>query len=184
MRIAYNAPFVLTFMLTAIAIMAWTNVVNPLFTEQFFMLHPEINLQDPLFYWRLFSHVLGHENWDHLISNGTFILLIGPYLEEKYGSANLLFMSLLTALFTALVTILFFPSYLLGASGVVFMMILLGSFTNVKSGHIPLTFILILVLFLGKEILTSFQDDNISQLAHIVGGVCGSIFGFVLNKRR
>jgi len=183
MRIAYNAPFVLTFMLTAIAIMAWTIFVDATFTEQYFMLHPEINLQDPFFYWRLFSHVLGHENWDHLISNGTFILLIGPYLEEKYGSANLLFMSLLTAFFTAVVTLFFFPSFLLGASGVVFMMILLGSFTNVKSGYIPLTFILILFLFLGNEILKSFQQDDISQMAHIVGGICGSIFGFVLNKR-
>ena len=31
---------------------------------------------------RLFSYVLGHKNWQHLISNFAFVLLIGPVLEE------------------------------------------------------------------------------------------------------
>jgi len=63
------------------------------------------------------------------------------------------------------------------------MMILLSSFTNFSKGEIPLTFILVLILYMGVQILESLRADNISQFAHIVGGLCGSFFGFVrLNK--
>jgi len=61
---------------------------------------------------------------------------------------------------------------------VVFMMILLASFTNFSKGEIPLTFILVLILYLGRELFNAFGDDNISQFAHIVGGFIGSLFGF------
>jgi membrane associated rhomboid family serine protease len=99
-------------------------------------------------------------------------------VEEKYGSKRLLIMILLTALVTGILNILFFNTGLLGASGIVFMLILLSSFTNVRNGEIPITFILVAFLFLGKEVLESIQNDNISQFAHIIGGICGSIFGF------
>lgn len=48
------------------------------------------------------------------------ILVVGPLLEEKYGSANILFVILATALVTGIVNFIFFPyTQLLGASGVV-----------------------------------------------------------------
>jgi membrane associated rhomboid family serine protease len=74
--------------------------------------------------------------------------------------------------------LLLFSTSLLGDSGVLFMMILLASFTNINKGEIPLTFILILVLYLGRELFNSFSNSNISEFAHIVGGFCGSLFGF------
>ena len=83
-----------------------------------------------------------------------------------------------TAVVTALLHTFFFTGGLLGASGIVFMLILLGSFANIKQGHIPLTFILIVILYLGKEFIYSFSYDNISQFAHIIGGIVGSGFGF------
>jgi membrane associated rhomboid family serine protease len=100
-------------------------------------------------------------------------------LEEKYGSNNLLTMMFLTALITGILNVVFFSSGLLGASGIVFMMILLSSMTNLRQGKIPLTFVLVVFLFLGKEVLSIFQNNNISEFAHIVGGICGAIFGFM-----
>ena len=117
------------------------------------------------------------------MNNFAFILLLGPILEEKYGSGNLLIMVVLTALVTGLINVLFFTTGLLGASGVVFMMILLISFTNIRQGEIPLTFILILALYLTREILGTFEQNTISEVAHIVGGVCGSLFGFMRPKK-
>jgi membrane associated rhomboid family serine protease len=99
-------------------------------------------------------------------------------LESAYGSLSLLLMIAVTALVTGLLNVFLFPTTLLGASGVVFMMILLGSFTNFTKGEIPLTFILILILYLGRELLNSFRTNDISEFAHIVGGFCGSLFGF------
>jgi membrane associated rhomboid family serine protease len=126
----------------------------------------------------VFTHIIGHASWSHLISNFTLILLIGPMLEESYGSAELLVMIIITAVVTGALNVLLFQSSLLGASGVVFMMILLSSFTNFSKGEIPLTFILVLILYMGVQLFNSFSSDNISQFAHIVGGLCGSFFGF------
>jgi membrane associated rhomboid family serine protease len=127
----------------------------------------------------LVTFIIGHGSWAHLISNFTIILLVGPMLEEIYGSAELLIMIIITALVTGILNAIIFPNFLLGASGVVFMMILLSSFTNFSHGEIPLTFILGMLLYMGVQFLDIFKTDNISQFAHIIGGLCGSFFGFM-----
>ena len=138
---------------------------------------------NPVDYLRLFTHVAGHSSWAHLMANFAFVLLLGPILEEKYGSSGLAIMIAITALVTGLLNVLFLDTGLLGASGVVFMMILLGSFTNIRQGEIPLTFILIVVLYLTQEVVTSLRQDSVAQFAHISGGVIGSLFGFLRPRR-
>ena len=65
------------------------------------------------------------------------------------------------------------------------MMIVLSSFTEVKGGGIPVTLILVVILYLGGEISDGlFKSDHVSQLTHVVGGVVGIIFGFSLRGRR
>ncbi len=181
MKITYNSPVVLTFALTASIILLLNyftaNAIMGLFTCP-----ASINFANPLDYIRLVTHVLGHASLQHLVGNMTYILLLGPILEEKYGSKNILIMIITTAFITGLLNVLFLPTGLLGASGIVFMFIILVSFTNPQDG-LPLTFILIIILFLGQEILNAFKTDNISQFAHITGGLVGSFYGFILNKR-
>jgi len=143
-----------------------------------------VSLSNPISVLTLFTHVLGHMNWEHLIGNLTFILLVGPIVEEKYGGKLTLLMILFTAFMTGIFNILFFHTGLLGASGIVFMLILLVSFTNSNHGDVPITFILIALLFIGKEIISSLATDQISQFAHIMGGVCGSVFGFLTRPGR
>jgi membrane associated rhomboid family serine protease len=180
MRIKYNAPTILTFTFISVLVLVLSNTLLPPLTESWFMV-PGKGSFTP-FHIRswvtLVTHVLGHANWTHLIANFSLILLIGPILEERYGSWPLLEMIFLTALVTGVLNVLFFSKALLGASGVAFMMILLASFTNFKKGEIPLTFVLILVLYLGRELFNSLADNTISEFAHIIGGFCGSIFGF------
>ena len=114
------------------------------------------------------------------------ILVVGPLLEEKYGSANILFVILATALVTGIVNFIFFPyTQLLGASGVVFALILLSSFAGFEEGKIPFTFILVAVIYIGEQVYQGiFVQDNISNLTHIVGGGVGSALGFVMNKNK
>lgn len=188
MRIQFNAPVVLIYALISTFVLGIEYMMSRESEHQaimkFFTLFPSFSWSDPLSYLRLFTHVIGHISWEHLLSNFSFILLIGPILEEKYGSLDLLFMILVTALITAILQILFFENALLGASGIVFMMILLSSFTNTEQGSIPLTFILVAIIFLGREIVGIFGEDNISQFAHIIGGICGAGFGFILTRRK
>ena len=139
---------------------------------------------NPLTYLRLFTHVIGHTGWSHFMGNATYLLLLGPMLEEKYGSSALVKVILITALVTGLVNDIFFPSVALcGASGVVFAFILLTSFTGFREGEIPLTFLLIAVIFLGQQVLEgAFVRDSISQLSHILGGAVGAVIGYHWNR--
>ncbi|MEL6676214.1 MAG: rhomboid family intramembrane serine protease [Bacteroidota bacterium] len=178
MRVVYNAPVILTYALICTALLI-IQEYTPLDIMELFTVYPVFDFANPVWYFRLFSHALGHGDWAHLVGNFTLILLIGPILEEKYGSKDLFFMILVTAFVTGLLQIAFFNHALLGASGVAFMLILLSSFTN-NGGGIPLTFILVVILFLGKEVLNSFGADQVSQFAHIIGGILGGIFGFFL----
>jgi membrane associated rhomboid family serine protease len=182
MRIKYNAPTVLTFTFISAGILFLSQTLFRFYPleERWFMVSGKdaFNPGNLRCWITLFTHAAGHANWTHLLSNFAFILLIGPILEENYGSFPLLVMILITALATGILNVLFFKTGLMGASGIVFMMILLASFTNFTAGEIPLTFILVLVLYLGREIFNSFSSNNISEFAHIVGGFAGSLFGF------
>lgn len=169
----------LSFALAACLVMAADTLAHGRFTPAFFATYPGFRWASPLFYFRLISHVLGHKNWAHLTANFSVILLIGPLIEEKYGSGRLLKMMLLTALVTGGVNAAFFATGLLGASGLAFMMILLSSFTNHKEGELPLTFVLVVVLYLAREAANAFNHDDISQAAHLIGGLFGSMFGFL-----
>jgi rhomboid protease GluP len=181
---AWNSPVVLSFALAACLIMAADNLAHGRLTPTFFATYPGFHWKSPLFYPRLVTHVLGHKNWAHLTANFSVILLIGPLIEEKYGSGRLLKMMLITALVTGILNAAFFPTGLLGASGLAFMMILLSSFTNHREGELPLTFVLVVLLFLAKEVANAFNHDDISQFAHIIGGICGSLFGFLRGTGR
>jgi membrane associated rhomboid family serine protease len=185
MKLKYNAPAVLTFAVLSALVLLLSSTIARGLTLYWFVVpgrggfHP-----GELRSWvTLVTHVIGHADWNHLFSNFSFILLLGPILEESYGSVSLLMMMILTALVTGVLNVLIFPDALLGASGIVFMMILLGSFTNFSRGEIPLTFILVLVIYLGREIFNSFANNNISEFAHIAGGFCGSLFGFFRIKK-
>lgn len=191
LKIKYNSPVVLTFALTSIAIF----FINHLFwgdldssseglMRKFFVLRGVWNWDEPLNYFRLFSYSLGHANAAHIAGNMSIFLLIAPIMEEKYGSRNIARMMIITVLVTAIFQILLFDTNLVGASGLVFMFITLVSFANVEKGTIPLTFILVALFYVGQEILHSTENNQISEYAHIVGGVMGGIFGFVIKERK
>ena len=143
------------------------------------------SLFSPLTYVRLLTHVFGHEGWQHFIGNMAYILLLGPMLEEKHGALKMTEVIVVTALVTGVVNYVFFwNTALCGASGVVFAFILMSSFTSFREGEIPITFILVAVIYLGQQIYEGIVlQDNISNMAHILGGVVGGILGFSLNKK-
>jgi membrane associated rhomboid family serine protease len=181
MQIKYNSPVILTYSIISICILIFCSggVIAKYFFSPF-----HLSLTDPFFYFRLFSYIAGHGSWSHLIGNLMIILLVGPLLEEKYGSGKLLEMVLITAITTALLNALLFSNSLVGGSGIAFMLILLGSFSNIKSGQIPLTFIIIAVLFIGSEVVSTIKIDRISQFSHLAGGFVGAGYGFIRSGKR
>ena len=185
LRIQYNAPVVLTFSLLSLAALLLGMATGERSTWLLFCVYRS-PLTDPLTYVRLFGHVLGHAGYGHFISNIMLLLVVGPPLEEKYGSRTLLIGILLTAGVSGVLQCVFFPgSALLGASGIVFMLIMLASLAGMKDGRIPLTLILAAVLYLGQEVYAMVAlRDNVANFMHLVGGVTGTVFGIALAKKR
>ena len=181
LRIQYNAPVTLTFSLLALAALLLGTLTGGWSTQLLFSVY-RAPLTDPFAYVRLLGHVLGHANYSHFMGNIMLLLVVGPPLEEKYGSRRLLGCIVLTALASGLVQVALFPNTaLLGASGIVFMMIVLSSLAGMREGAIPLTLIFVVVLYLGGEVAAAVTvRDNVSQLTHIVGGLCGAGLGFAM----
>ena len=150
LRIQYNAPVVLTFSLLSLAALLLGMATGEQSTWLLFCVYRS-PLTDPLTYVRLFGHVLGHAGYGHFISNIMLLLVVGPPLEEKYGSRRLLVCIAITALVSGLVQVLLFPgAALLGASGIV--------------------------------VDAVAAQDSVSQLTHIVGGLCGAALGFAMSR--
>lgn len=190
LKIRYNSPVVLTFSLICIAVYAADLIfsvgsspqeLGPI-TANFFMLPGNFDWANPMNYVRLLSYTMGHANQAHIMGNMSIFLLIAPIMEEKYGSRKILLMMVLTALITGILQIMLFSSSLLGASGIVFMFIVLVSFADARKGTIPLTFILVVLFFLGQEVIHSLQVNQVSEYAHIMGGVMGGIFGMFFKE--
>ena len=184
MKVTYNSPVVLTFALICFVLVLFSlyvkNVMGYLATP------PHFSWARPGDYLNMFTYVFAHSvegRFDHFFGNFAIILLVGPAVEEKHGSKELIIMMLITTFVTSFLNAVIFHDAIVGASGLALMIIILSTFTNHKKGEIPLTFIIIFAFLLGRELIGSFSADRISQFAHIVGGLSGGIFGFYFNKR-
>ena len=181
MKITFDSPVILTFSFLCAGIYLLCSISPGL--GSLFVLQPEWDLGSASWYFRLFSHGMGHQDTAHLMGNLSLILLLGPIIEKRYGAKKLILMMFTTLVVTAILHISFFNHGLLGASGIVFMLILLVSAQNIRARQLPLTFILVVIIFIGNEIMASFTQDNISHFAHIIGGVIGTIFAYLLSGK-
>lgn len=183
-RITYNSPVILNFALASLIALLLGRVTGGWTTDTLFCVYHS-PLTDPLTYLRMFTHILGHTNYDHYIGNMLLVLVIGPAMEEKYGSKSMVAAILITAGATGVLHWFLFPgSALLGASGIVFMLIVLSSLSGLRTGTIPLTLILVGAIYLGGEIVDGILlQDNVSQFGHVIGGICGGAIGFTFSKK-
>ena len=107
-KLQYNSPVILTFFLLSLGVLVLDWITGGWTTLHAFCVYRS-SMADPLFYVRLFGHVLGHAGFDHFLGNMLLLLVIGPPLEEKYGSRTLLIGILLTAGVSGILQCVFFP---------------------------------------------------------------------------
>ncbi len=176
----YNSKVILTFFFLSLFVMIIHTLTKAESTKYIFSTYSNSSLLNPLTYVKFFTYVLGHGDWDHFIHNFLYILLIGPMVEEKYGSYELLVMFLITAAVGGIGNrILKENTVAYGASGIVFMLIVLSSFVNLEAGKIPITLVLIIMFYIIQEIFAGItKKDNVSHSGHLLGGACGLLFGF------
>ena len=179
-KITFNSPVVLVFVFICVGVQVLSTITGGATTQMFFTAKPG-PWTDPLTYLCLVTHIFGHAGWDHLIGNMSYILLLGPLLEEKYGSGRLVGIIFASALAASIANIVFLNVGVLGASGVVFTFILLSSVTGLREGELPLTFLLVAALYFGQQVYGAFfVRGNVSYLGHIAGGIVGGVVGFLL----
>lgn len=176
----YNSKVILTYLGLSI-IACFLNFITRGKSNKLLFTNYRSSLLNPLTYIRLFTHSIGHSNWQHLANNFLYILLIGPMIEEKYGSINLLMMLLITSLVISIFNIIFSNYTICGASGNVYMLIVLSSFSNISEGKIPLTLILIFIFYITTEVKNSITKGNkkVYHDGHLLGALCGLGFGFL-----
>lgn len=185
LNVSFNSPAILGFAVICLLALLLDQITNGITNKLFFSVYRS-SLLDPLTYIRFIGHMFGHAGWEHFLGNITLILVVGPLLEEKYGFSNMIFVILTIGVVTGIVNYLFFPYVrLMGASGVVFALILLSSLTSIQEGKIPLTFILVAVIYIGGQIYDGiFVRDNVSNLTHILGGAVGAGLGYIMNREK
>ncbi len=185
LKLSFNSPVVLLFSIISLIALILGYVTNNASTDLLFSVYRS-SFESPLAYVRLVGHIFGHVDFEHFMGNITLLLVLGPMLEEKYGSANILLVILTTAIIIGIVHIIFFPNIqLLGASGVVFAFILLSSFASFQERTIPITFVLVAFIYLGGQIYDGiFIHDDVSHLTHILGGGVGSFLGYIMAKNK
>lgn len=176
MRITIKAPLTIIFAVTTVVFYFLLQSNGPL--PRVFVLHGDVQLENPLWYLSLIGYTMGHVSINHLVGNISLFLLLGHIIEKRYGSRRMFYMLTSTGAITALIHIALFDHKLIGASGLVFMMIVLSSLVDIRAKEVPISFILIVLLFIGKEVVESFESDAVSQFAHIFGGVMGAFFGY------
>ena len=176
-----NSIVILSFFAISFIVIVLDRITNGKSNDTFFKLKRGSPM-DIMTYIRLLTYPFGHSGWTHFAGNFSYILLIGPLLEEKYGSIELLIMMISTTLIIGLFHIITSKDSALGASGIVYMMIVLASFVNIKAGKIPITLILILLIHVISEfepLIIQKKNDNTNHVAHLVGAFTGLLYGIM-----
>ena len=192
-----DSPFTTLFVFLCFLIQA-VNTLPGNITQHYFGIPPysQFIVTRPLSWFTLFSHVLGHGSWAHLNGNVVNLLLVAPACERHFGAKSLLLIIFNVALTSGIAHMLFGPANAiqLGASGVVFAMILLNSLIEISSpgktgikGKIPLTFLCQVFLWVNNEIFSQFfsgsSGSGVSHIAHLVGAVVGCLAGYKLHPK-
>ena len=136
---------------------------------------------NPLSYLRLFSYALGAASGEILVCNMIFILLLGPSMEERYGTVVIAIMTFVSALFSGVLNACFCKSPLQGCEAIIFMMIFLNSFVSLSKKKIPFSFVLVFILFVLRGIFSAdfkAASSAIQIIINVAGGFAEAFLPF------
>lgn len=143
-------------------------------------------VSNPLSYLRIVFYAFGFSSPSSLITSLIFIMLLGPAIEEQYGSVIIGIMMGVSAIFSGVLNACFCTTSLRGASSIIFMLIFLNSFMSFTKKKIPLSFILVIILFIAKEFIEksgNTANGIIEILICMAGGLCGSLLAFLTSPK-
>ncbi len=162
---------------------------------------PSFNFSSGADYIKLLLHVFGSSSWTPAFVNSLFVLLLGPELEERYGSPVFALMLAVSSLVTGVLNACLSPSPVFGASCAIFTMIFLTGMTDLAKKRIRISWILVFSFYIvyqlysvysGSDVRLSssgngfllFMKKNAVTFISLAGGICGSLFGFLVSPKK
>ena len=195
-KVAYDAPVTLTFVIVCAVIF----LINLLLVKsgkgeglQKLLASPTAQggslpfiVKSPVSYFRLLFYMFGAGDAaagsaSVLFTNLILIMLLGPAMEERYGSVIIGIMIFVSALFSGVLNACFCDASLVGSVPVVSMMIFLNAFMSFSKKKFPLSFAAVMVLFVVLQIFSGAGAVRI--IICIAGGLCGSLFAFLTSPK-
>lgn len=141
------------------------------------------DIKNALSYLRMIFYIFGVSNPIAFISNLIFILLLGPSIEEKYGSVVIGIMMVVASLFSGVLNACFRTVSMQGATAIVFMMIFLNAFMSFTKKKVPLSFVVVFALYIIIQIVDNKVNGVVGLFINIAGGLCGSLFAFLASPK-
>lgn len=198
LKFIFDSPVVLVFSVVSAVIFISDLILKLNLSEKIFECPgaksvPAFDFKSALSYVKLVIYPFGGENSTSFFLNIGFILLLGPVLEERYGSIMLALMIFITSLVGGVLTACVSTFGIYGCGGIVFMMIILSVLSVFIKKQLPVSWIFIFTLYLafslfsGKKIsgFMPFMQNNVPVFIQLASGICGSLFGFfVCPKKR
>lgn len=199
LRLTYDFPVTVTFVLAALLVFVLDSFVfKGKLMSSAFVCHgaktAEIpfNFKSPGNIAGLILYVLGNRDWNMLFSNLILILFLGQILEERYGSLMLGIMTFISTLVGGVLTACISTVPLTGAGSLVFMMLVLVSLTELTKKRIPVYCLTAFILYLAFSFYRNsegikgadFLQKNVGVLVELIGGITGSIFGFLVSPKK
>jgi membrane associated rhomboid family serine protease len=143
-------------------------------------------------WYRIFSHVFLHANWEHLIFNMISLYFFAPLVESQLGMLTFILIYGGAAIASSIPDLIKhkdnFSYNALGASGAVSAIIFTAILLNPTSKimllliPIPIPAVLFGVLYLVFSAYMAKRNiDNIGHTAHFWGAVFGFLFPVILN---
>lgn len=132
-------------------------------------------------YVRLFFYIFGAGDPSVMFTNLILIMLLGPAMEERYGSVIIGIMIFVAALFSGVLNACFSESSLVGSLPLVSMMIFLNAFMSFSKKKFPLSFAAVMVLFVLLQVFSG--TGAVQIIICIAGGLCGSLFAFLTSPK-
>lgn len=188
-KFSYDAPVTLTFALISVVIFLLNSFI---FKQKMdtIIASPTtaagalaFSASNFMSYLRILLYPFGSISSTALVSNLIFILLLGPSMEERYGSVIIGIMMCVSTIFSGVLTACFCTISLKGAIPIVFMLIFLNSFMSISKKKIPLSFVMAFILFIVLGISEKNPNGAIGIIINIAGGLCGSLFAFLTSPK-
>lgn len=199
--IKYDSPVILTFAIASFIVFALDFFVfKKDFIKEFFVCHASkvfgdyeaFNFKAFPDYPKMIFHELGSTSWHSLLTGILIIMILGPSVEEKFGSVFTGLMIFMTSLISGILTATISHYTLTGSTGVIFTFMILSLITDISKKSFSLSAFFIFVVFIAIQLLESgneeknfilFMQKNTGLFIEMIGGICGSLFGFMVTPK-